>query len=156
MGASWSIRQSPAGPATESRLNSCFSGPAIISPEAQGGNRRTGCVDARLCKLLLGPNGGGGFSVSVYEDEVGARENVRVARDWIAKNGQSKSRRLISERDCGKVWCKDAITKRARPSGRRFGLSFCCKSAQKIVLQSRRPVAPRASEDAHAPSFAAL
>ena len=31
----------------------------------------------------------GGFSVSVYEDEVGTGENVRVARDWIAKNAGS-------------------------------------------------------------------
>ena len=28
----------------------------------------------------------GGFSVSVYEDEAGTDESVRVARDWIAKN----------------------------------------------------------------------
>jgi hypothetical protein len=29
---------------------------------------------------------GGGFSVSVYQDKVGADESIRVARDWVGKN----------------------------------------------------------------------
>jgi hypothetical protein len=29
---------------------------------------------------------GGGFSVSVCQDKASADENIRVARDWVAKN----------------------------------------------------------------------
>jgi hypothetical protein len=29
----------------------------------------------------------GGFTVSIYRDKAGADESVRVAREWIAKNG---------------------------------------------------------------------
>jgi len=32
---------------------------------------------------------GPGFSVSIYEDEVGIRENLPIALDWIAKNAGS-------------------------------------------------------------------
>ena len=31
----------------------------------------------------------GGFSVSVFQDKVGADESIKVARDWISKNASN-------------------------------------------------------------------
>lgn len=50
--------------------------------------RLVGSVDGFVSYYLI-PTDGAGFSVSIYEDEVGIRENLRVARDWIAKNAGS-------------------------------------------------------------------